>query len=153
MTRYVYLQVVMIHIVYQSNRTVSVVCLTNLQADHNYFSCTKPGHQIFTLKAYISALKSRMTMWKMSLINFFRNFICKCVITITSGGSRFCNKGMGRGSGNRPTPSQGASEGVWGRQHIFWDNFSSRTKPRPEFARPRRDNLAMPNDHNAEWPR
>jgi len=45
----------------------------NKQADHN-FSWTKPGHQIFTLKVHISALKSKMTLCKMLPINLFRFF-------------------------------------------------------------------------------
>jgi len=64
------------------------------QVDHNY-SMTKPEHQIFTLKVITTSLKSRMTMCKMSPINLFRTFIWKYIITITSGGSRFCDTERG----------------------------------------------------------
>jgi len=49
----------------------SWVMMWCMQADH-IFSWIKPGHQVFTLKVYISALTSRMTICKMSPINLFR---------------------------------------------------------------------------------
>jgi len=55
---------------------LSWIVFTLDQADHN-FTWTTPGHQIFTLKVYMSALKSRMTMCKMSPINLFWTFFLK----------------------------------------------------------------------------
>jgi len=109
------------------------------QADHN-FSWTKPGHQMCTLKVYTTALKSRMTMCKMSPINPFRNLYLK--LNDHSHQWRIQVLWYGEGTIGRAhppnpkphnvqsqTPSPRHEQRVWGRvPHTFYVKLRKETQ-------------------------